>query len=284
MPSHPGIPARPPNTAPRSPAAPRFPGADLNNLVVLEGPPAAPDNNNLLVVQESATQPKSLPGERSGELSVDEDSEIVLDEDIWNWKENGLGGFLKWVANRLETVPAHDGKKTTGLERAIAYFERINKEITGAMQQDFRNQINTAEAEVYRDQVEDGLESLLKRLNQVRKSKFKRYRRNDNQPEGIVKEAAGSTAIHGIIVTVPLIISRIARVCINGTVASGHSIEDSFWRLSEKYELTKRERAELEQLLADMGYWIRRDRGYLLDEDIVPSSVDKFDWQSNVNS
>lgn len=264
-----------------NPMRPPTPAARVNPPAVprMDSNPAS-DANQLLVVEEAAVQPEDIPGEKKGDISVEEDSDIVLDEDMWNWKEKGLSCFLDWVTTRLQSIPPHNGKDTTGLERAISYFEKINKEISCAMREDFKNQIDTAKAESMRSEIEDGLDKLISRLTKVKAAKFKRYRKSSAE-EGLVKEAAQSTAIHGIIVTVPLLISRIARVCINGQVASGHSIEDSFWRLAEKYELTKRERAELEQLLADMGYWVRRDRGFLLDEEILPSSTDKFDWQAN---
>jgi hypothetical protein len=53
---------------------------------------------------------------------------------------------------------------------------------------------------------------------------------------------------------VPLLISRLARVCINGTVSAGHNIKQMFECQVAEYELTKREQTELSQLLSDNGY------------------------------
>ena len=78
----------------------------------------------------------------------------------------------------------------------------------------------------------------------------------------------------------PLLISRIARVCINGTVSAGHDMNKMLDEQIEKYALTDREQAELLQLIDDMGFQVRRDRGYKRDEEIDVTKG-KFDWASN---
>ena len=97
----------------------------------------------------------------------------------------------------------------------------------------------------------------------------------------MVKKAQKATHVGGIIVTVPLLISSIARTCINSMVSAGKDIEDVFDKLAKKYDLTSREEMETMQLLADMGYPMRRPRGYLRDEEIDTTSVDNFDWNAN---
>jgi hypothetical protein len=64
-------------------------------------------------------------------------------------------------------------------------------------------------------------------------------------------------------------------------VSAGKDIEDVFDNLAKKYELTPREEMETMQLLADMGYPMRRPRGYHRDEEIDYTSTDNFDWQAN---
>ena len=84
--------------------------------------------------------------------------------------------------------------------------------------------------------------------------------------------------------TVPLLISRIARVCINGMVSAGHDIEDLFRKQVELYNLDKREQAEVMQLLADMGYALRQDRGYLTGEGVNQERSDNADWAANYHN
>ena len=82
-----------------------------------------------------------------------------------------------------------------------------------------------------------------------------------------------------IVVTVPILLSRVARVCINGAVSAGHDIEDLFDRQVKAYKLDDREQAEVMQLLSDMGYPMRRDRGFLLNEK--QEGQDGSDWNQN---
>ncbi|MFA5759542.1 MAG: hypothetical protein WC942_09340, partial [Clostridia bacterium] len=173
---------------------------------------------------------------------------------------------------------------TTGLEKAISYFEALDREITKAMRTDFKNEIDSAQAERAREQIETGLERLIDRLDGVKKKKYKRYAKKSKswaENTGLVKEAQKTTNITGITITVPLLISRIARVCINGMVSAGHDIEDMFEKQVKEYSLDKREQAELAQLLADMGYPMFQDRGYPVGEPVQISRNDNFDWNAN---
>jgi ubiquitin C-terminal hydrolase len=82
----------------------------------------------------------------------------------------------------------------------------------------------------------------------------------------------------------PLFASRIARICINGTVSAGHDISDMFQKQVKKWKLTDREQAEVMQLLSDMGYPLREDRGYMPDEEVDVTSSDNYDWSAQYSS
>ena len=98
----------------------------------------------------------------------------------------------------------------------------------------------------------------------------------------IVKEAQKIYGVgSGVMITVPLLISRIARVCINGTVSAGHDIEDLYNRQVKKYKLDDREQAEVRQLLWDMGYPMREDRGFFPEDDLEVYDSDNMDWAAN---
>jgi len=221
-------------------------------------------------------------------LEVDEpEEEIEVEEkDPWDWQSLGLGSFLTWLSGMIENTPRHTGRDTTGIEKVIAYFEALNKEISKAMRSDYRNEIDSAKAEEARAQIEDGLERLIDRLEKLRITKYKRHAKNKKAGYSaeFVKEGQKATHVGGIVVTVPLLISTIARACINGTVSAGHDIEDSFKKFSDMYKLSTREKAEVIQLMSDMGYPIRRDRGVLLDEEINTTSSDNVDWAANFPS
>lgn len=97
----------------------------------------------------------------------------------------------------------------------------------------------------------------------------------------LVKQAQKITGVQGVFVTVPILISRIARVCVNGTISAGHDIEDLYRRQVERWKLSEREQAEVQQLLWDMGYPLRQDRGFMPDDNLEVWDSDNMDWAAN---
>lgn len=224
-----------------------------------------------------------IPGadiEEEDDISVEEEEdEVEVEEkDMWDWRSDGLKNFLPWLQKMINMVPSHSGRESAGIERAIAYLETLNKCISQAVRSDLRGEIDIASCDSARNQIDDGVDRLQARLEQIsKKNKKKKASETDQQ---IVKEAQKITGVKGIVVTVPLLISTIARVCINGMVSGGHDIEDIFEKQCEKYKLDDREQTEVMQLLSDMGYAVNRDRGYLRNEEVDKSSSDNFDWSA----
>lgn len=238
-----------------------------------------PDQNDLVFMLPD------VPGaEDAEEIEIEKEPEETAAE-MWDWGSGGVGNFLYWLHNMMNSPPQHSGRDTTGLEKAISYFEALDKEITKAMRTDYKNEIDSAKAEEARAAIEDGLERLIDRLEKVKSNKFKRHNKKKKADiiNGLVKEGQKATHVGGIIVTVPLLISRVARTCINGMVSAGHDIEDLFQRQAEMYNLDKREKAEVLQLLADMGYPLRRDRGLDFDDEFNPTSSENMDFATNYN-
>lgn len=197
----------------------------------------------------------------------------------WDWESKGAQGFVAWIKERLDDIPPHSGYDTAGLERAISYLEKLDGEISKAMRLDLDGELDANKVEEVRSMIDDGVDRLRVRIDKVSK-KGKKKKKAEGNPS-FVKEGQKATRIDGIVVTVPLLISRIARVCINGMVSAGHDIEELFAKQCETYKLTTREKAETMQLLADMGYPMRQDRGYLQDEEVDPTSSDNMDWTAN---
>jgi hypothetical protein len=234
-------------------------------IFVLDEIPGAPNAKEILVQDDN------------DDVEVEEDTD---GGDAWKWES---ANFLPWLQKMFSNVPSHSGYDSTGLEKAISYFEALDREITKAMRTDFKNEIDSASAERAREQIETGIERLIDRLEKVNKDKFKRKGKKSKgwaEETGLVKEAQKATRITGITITVPLLISRIARVCINGMVSAGHDIEDIYKRQVEEYSLDKREQAELSQLLSDMGYPMLQDRGYPVGEPVDIWRSDNFDWSA----
>ena len=119
--------------------------------------------------------------------------------------------------------------------------------------------------------------------NNIKKKAVKNKKKKSSslEQESFIKEAQKITGVKGIYIMAPLFASRIARICINGMVSAGHDIEDIYAKQVRKWKLTDREQAEVMQLLSDMGYPLRQDRGYMPDEDFDISVDDQFDWSAS---
>lgn len=260
------------------------------------------------------------------------DSKGVKNEK-WDWSKHGAHGFVAWVQERLSSVPKHSGYDSAGLERAMAYMDRLDNEISKAMRMDLDGELDANKIEKVRSELDEGLSRLQARLDKVKDAKKSSKKRkktaqdfgneinnvinrwtdedinsyvddtsvsgetwniekalvqiaNGGEEPGFegslfIKEAQKIMGVSGVMITVPLLISRIARVCVNGTVSAGHDIEDIYQRQVKKYSLNEREQAEVRQLLADMGYAMREDRGFFPDDDLEVSDSDNMDWAAN---
>ena len=259
-----------------------------------------------IVIQDSSETPVAtigievnlglVPGsdleviDESEESDEDDANSIQIDEkdakskkkkksEKWDWEKNGFENFFDWVKERLVSVPRHSGKDVAGIERAIAYMEAVETEISRAMRADIDGELDSELIKKFREEIDGGIDRLQQVLDTLKKKKKKK--KASEEVEMIVKEAQMAPGVKGIVVTVPLLISRIARVCINGSISGGHDIEKIFHDQVKKYALDKREQAEVMQLLADMNYPVRQDRGFLIDEDVDPTSSDNYDWAAN---
>lgn len=234
--------------------------------------------------------------EEKPDLEVEEPEEVIVNDDPWDWGESD--NFMSWLSKMMQPkgtsshhgIPIHTGRDSAGLERAIAHFEFLDKCISRGVRSDLRGVIPIDLVEKARDEVRRGIERLEERLEQVesfkypKKKKKEKKKKAEEEQVGLVKEAQKATHVGGIMITVPLFTSYLARVCINGMISAGHDIEDMFTKLAQRYKLTDRERAELVQLLSDMNYPMRRDRGIPLDEETDTSSSNNYDWAANFHA
>jgi ElaB/YqjD/DUF883 family membrane-anchored ribosome-binding protein len=195
----------------------------------------------------------------------------------WDWESKGAQGFVAWIQERLHDVPKHSGYDTAGLERAVAYMEKLDNEISRAMRSDLDGELDADKIEEVRAKIDDGIERLHARLDKIKKKHGKKRKKADEQMD-LIKQAQKIPAISGIVVAVPLYVSAIVRTCINGMVSGGHDLEDSFEKLSKKYKLTDREKMECIVHFQDMGLTVRRDRGIFPEEDFDQTSGDNFDF------
>lgn len=208
------------------------------------------------------------------ELEVEQEEEVDVEDDPWKWS---LDNFPDWLSSRLQNLPKHSGKDTAGIERVIAILESLDREISKAFRMDLNGILNVGMIEEARDEIYRGIERCQERLEKLNSYKYKKTKgkkkKADEEGDGLVKTAGTPT----VQVQVPLLISGLARICINSAVSAGHDIENTYFKLCQAYELDKKQKFELITLLNDMGYYVRRDRG------VLPGEEDKFDLASSDN-
>jgi hypothetical protein len=213
------------------------------------------------------------------EIEVEEPEEVEVNQDPWSWK---MEEFHEWLNKMLHSFPPHDGKGLAGVLRALSHGDRLIKEILSASKSDFHNQLDMPSLEEALDELHKGQQRLTDRKEKLERVKYnsKKKKKADAEDEGLVKQAK-IAGIKGIVVSVPLLISSLARSCINSMVSGGKDIERTYETLHKEYSLSKRERLELLQCLADMGYGVRRDLGAPLDDEIDTRSEDNINWTPN---
>lgn len=237
-----------------------------------------PGVDKLDVEKEKQLEISEAP-EDDGDDKEDKEEESEEKKSRWSWDSVGLENFIDWAKEIYDNVPRHSGYEETGIGRAISYLQRLDSEISKAMRVDFDGVIDANEIEKLRSKIEGGLDKLNERFEKLNKKSKKTNKKSFINIANFVKNGQKVTGVDGhIVITVPLLISRIARVCINGAVSAGHDIEDLFHKQVKKYKLNEREKAEVIQLMSDMGYPIFQDRGFLIDEDVDVTSSDNFDW------
>lgn len=201
----------------------------------------------------------------------------------WDWSALGLDQFLPWVKGRLSAVPQHSGQSAVGIERAISYLEKLRKEISQAVKEDHDGVIPMDLLEKACVEIENGIERLSNRLDKLTGGKSKkRVKKSDDENSSLVKEGM-SPGIKGVYVTVPLLISRVVRSCINGMVSGGHDPSAILADNIKKFALSEREIAECIQLMADMGLPLSLDaeRKLMPGDPVDLRSSDNHDFMAN---
>lgn len=212
-----------------------------------------------------------------------EDDEIEVESDPWKWQ---VASFCQWLQSKMSGIPRHSGRDSAGLERAMAYLEQLDREISRAVRSDLNNEIAIDAVEKARDEIHQGLERLQDRLDKVLSSKYPKRKGNKKKKKAgldadMVKEASKGAYYGSMTVTVPILISGIARACINSMVSAGKDIEDEFQKLAAQYKLDNREEFMLYQALSDMGYHVRRPRGTERGEEVDYTSTENTGWIAN---
>lgn len=256
-----------------------------DDIIVVEGPEEEVEVEN---EPEIILTLDKIPGalsqdeiEEPAEIEVEEPEEIEINNDPWDFGE--LHNLLPWISKMMQNVPKHSGVDVPGLDRTIAYFKHLKQKSRNAVQTDINSVLDINAVSTAYKEIENAIDRLEERREKIESRSKKKRKRADDDQDGLVKTAA-TPKINGITVTVPLLISSLARTLINSTVSAGKDMERSFVSLADEYNLSKREKLELMQLLYDMNFPIRRDLGAPLDKEIDTTSVDNFNWMPNYHA
>jgi len=229
-------------------------------VFILPTVPGALDDSDIIVDEPSEI-----------EVQDEEPKDVVVEDsgpkDPWDWQSGGLEHFTQWLHDKMHNLPSHSGKDEAGIERICAIFEALLKETSKAMRQDFNSVLDASKVESARDELHRGLDRLHDRLEKIQRTKSpKKKKKADESEDGIVKQS--SMKINGISIVVPLFVSAIVRVLINGYISAGRDMFSGFELLNKKYKFSESQKLEIITLLEDSGYPLPNlDRGRI-DEDM----------------
>jgi hypothetical protein len=239
----------------------------------------------------------SIPGSTVQEIEVFDEPDQVEEKpaktskkdtnnlevkDPRDWRSWGPARASEWAKYMFDNIPRHSGE-TTGIERNISYLEKMDRDLSKMIAEDYEGKVDIVKFEQVRHEIRSGIHRLEEAKDRL-DNMYKRKKKADGDDAELVKEAK-QTAINGIIITVPIFISRLASTLINGMVSGGKNIEREYDNLSKEWKLTAREQVELMELLYHMGYaQPLRDRGLPRDGAIDYSSSDNPELNANFPS
>jgi hypothetical protein len=196
--------------------------------------------------------------------------------------KEGPEALYAWTQHTLDSVPRHSGYDKAGLLRAVGFLEKMIDTLSKAMRADLDGKLDADKMENIFAKIEDGIERIHTRIDKLTSTKKKKRKsKKADLDTSLVKEAQKIPGVGAIVIMVPLFISRLARTCINGMVSAGHDLNDSYAQLCDKWDLSEREKAELAQLINDMGYPSISNRGLIADKDDFNKQKGEFDYASN---
>lgn len=232
-----------------------------------------------------------------------------------DWANDGdHGQFVQYLKDKIQKVPRHTGKTVPGCERALSYLKSLDNEISKAMRSDLDGKIDEAEIDGLRKKISDDCERLEKHIEKLRGT----LKKGDvevrmvstgqcEQCEAVtplwhdtandrmvclhcnadtasgsdeIKKEAGTPILN---VYLTAFERAIVGTIINSAVSAGNNIEETYHLLKNKYNFTPREELAIQQLIADYGYPIYKDRGRL-NEESDPAAGDGVDWVTNYHA
>ena len=262
-----------------------------------------------LVVEEedntSCANDMVIPGSDMEFVEVsDEDTMEVREK---NWEEDkSHSRFLDYITNKINNIPRHSGNTVPGCERALAYLKSCESEISRAMRSDLGGEIDEEQVDKLRKQIHGMADMLDRRVDQLTKtagvqqvsfisegqcskcestapmwndalSEVSICMNCEAKEEHGLSKAAGTARLQVFMTPFE---RAVVGTIINATISGGKNLEETYEKMKNKYNFSPREELSFQQLIADHGYPIYKDRG-LLNEPTDPASGDNVEWQTN---
>ena len=254
---------------------------------------------------------ETVPGSMEAFVQYSEDDEIEEEPEDPSIQPKDMSKFLDWLSYKLTKIPQHSGKTIPGCERASAYIKDLDNSASKAMRGDHEGKIDELKLDELRKDMQkmvDRLENHIERLRKnastqkvrivseafckecdstapmwedpiTKESSCMNCESKNETGESLQKTAA--TPVLNVYMT-PFERAVVGTI-INATVSGGKHVEEMYERLKNKYNFTPREELAFQQLIADYGYPVYKDRG-LLNEPSDPASGNNAEWQTNYNA
>lgn len=247
----------------------------------------------------------TVPGSDTEYVEFNADDTVEVREKSWE-EDKDPGLFIDYLKDKLTKIPRHSGNTIPGCERAAAYIKDLDNQASRAMRADYEGKIDEQELDKIRKdmkKMQDRLENHIERLSKNASTQSVRFiseghcekcdstapvwydPMNDRSIcvacESEINDGLKKTATTPVVNVYMTPFERaVVGTIINAKVSGGRNIEEVYEKLKNKYNFTPREELAFQQLIADYGYPVYKDRG-LLNEPSDPASGNNVEWQTN---
>lgn len=216
--------------------------------------------------------------------------------------------FLIGEMKRIKPPSACIGRRNEA-ERALGQNKKLDSYISRALQSDWDGKIPIDSIDRMRHQLEQNIEALSRMLDAHKEMKKQRRQVRRRASDGStchacsaplwedgtdkvclacgqdgLKKEAGTPHFEGLQYQISAFERALTGTLINSVVAGGRDIEEMFDKLKKKYKLTPREELAIQQVMADMGYPVFKDRARI-GEDQDPTDPDEpREWQTQYHA
>lgn len=255
-----------------------------------------------------STEPEGdfVPGSDAAFVEYDADDGAEVREKNWQ-EDKDPSMFIDYLKDKLTKIPRHSGTTVPGCERAVAYLKDCDSQASKAMRVDYDACIDESQLDDIRKNIVQDIDRLENHIERLQKNAGAQSVRfiseghcnacDSNSPvwynaasesavcmnceveeqSDNIQKTAGTPAVN---VYMTPFERAVVGTIINSKVSGGRNIEETYEKLKNKYNFTPREELAFQQLIADHGYPVYKDRG-LINEPTNPSSGDNVEWLTN---